>query len=259
MPEPEREREPGRSVPVSRVPRPLARLPPPLALSGAARSAAESKGGSPPPASHYDAAVDAALDRRISAAAAVLAAGGVVVYPTETFYGLGARASAAAALDRLARAKLRPEGKPLPLVAADRAQVAEVALLDGVAARLADAFWPGPLTLVLPARPEVHAAVTAGSGTVGVRIPGSAVARALAARAGGALVSTSANLSGGPPPDRLEALDPALRAQVDDVLDAGPTPGGLPSTVVAVEGGAVRLVRAGAVPLEDVLRAVSGR
>jgi L-threonylcarbamoyladenylate synthase len=202
--------------------------------------------------------MDATLAARIAEAAAVLRAGGVVVYPTETFYGLGALATAGETLERLACAKLRPEGKPLPLVAADRAQVAAVATLDGPAARLADLFWPGPLTLVLPATPDLHPAITAGTGTVGVRVPGSEVARALAEAAGGALVSTSANLSGGPPPDRVEALDPALVARVDRVLDAGPTPGGLPSTVIALDGGAPRLVRPGAIALEAVLAALAG-
>jgi L-threonylcarbamoyladenylate synthase len=199
--------------------------------------------------------VDAELERRIAAAGEVLRRGGVVVYPTETFYGLGALALADAALDRLARAKLRPEGKPLPLLAADRAQVDEVAVLDGRAARLAERFWPGPLTLVLPARPGLSEAVTGGTGTVGIRIPGSEVARALAAAAGGALVSTSANPSGGPPPARVEELDPALRAAVDLVLDGGATPGGLPSTVIEMGPEGVRVVRAGAIPVERVLAA----
>src|SRR5512143_3392741 len=96
--------------------------------------------------------MDAELEARIAAAAAVLRRGGIVVYPTETFYGRGALAADEAALERLARAKLRPPGKPLPLVAADFAQVEEVAVLEGRAARLAARLWPGPLTLVLPAR-----------------------------------------------------------------------------------------------------------
>ena len=196
--------------------------------------------------------MDAELEGRIAAAAAALRRGAIVVYPTETFYGLGALARDEAALERLARAKLRPVGKPLPLLAADLAQVEEVAVLTGRAARLAAALWPGPLTLVLPARPGLPAAITAGTGTVGVRVPGSAVARALARAAGGALVSTSANPSGGTPPSRAAELDPALRARVDHVLDGGTTPGGLPSTVVAVEEDELRLVRAGAVPFERV-------
>lgn len=204
---------------------------------------------------HLDPHALAALAPRIAAAAEVLRRGGLVVYPTETFYGLGCLAAAEAGLERLRVAKLRPEGKPLPLVAADRGQVEALAALAGAAARLADRFWPGPLTLVLPAGPRVPDAITAGSGTVAIRVPGSAIARALAARAGGALVSTSANPSGGPPPARVEALDVALRARVDHVLDGGPTPGGLPSTIVALEDGAPRLLRAGALDFALVLEA----
>lgn len=197
----------------------------------------------------------AALEPRIAAAAEVLRRGGLVVYPTETFYGLGCLATAEDALERLRVAKLRPEGKPLPLVAADRGQVEALAVLAGAAARLADRFWPGPLTLVLPAGPRVPDAITAGTGTVAIRVAGSAVARGLAARAGGALVSTSANPCGGPPPARVEALDAALRARVDHVLDGGPTPGGLPSTIVSLEDGVPRLLRAGALDFALVVEA----
>jgi L-threonylcarbamoyladenylate synthase len=110
---------------------------------------------------------------------------------------------------------------------------------------------------VLPAAPAVPPEITAGSGTVGVRIPGSEVARALAAAAGGALVATSANPAGAPPPASAADLAPALRARIDAVLDAGPAPGGLPSTVVAVGDGPPRLVRAGAVPWEAILDALA--
>jgi L-threonylcarbamoyladenylate synthase len=174
----------------------------------------------------------------------------VVAYPTETFYGLGALASDGAAVERLVRLKGRPDGKPLPLLGADLAQVEAVAELAGLARRLAAAFWPGPLTLVLPARPGLHAAITAGAAAVGVRVTSSPVAAGLAGAAGGALVATSANLAGQPPSATAAALDAALAARLDLVLDAGPAPGGLPSTVVAVEGEGLRLLRAGAVPFE---------
>jgi L-threonylcarbamoyladenylate synthase len=202
--------------------------------------------------------VDPELLARVRAAADALRRGGIVAYPTETFYALGALASDAAAVARLASAKGRPDGKPLPVLAADRAAVEAIAVLDGPAARLASALWPGPLTLVLPARPGLAPEVTAGTGTVGVRVPSAEIARALAREAGGALVSTSANLSGGPPPVRAEGLAPELRARLDAILDGGPTPGGLPSTVAAVEEGALRIVRAGAIAagaLERALRA----
>lgn len=192
------------------------------------------------------------LDARVASAAEVLRRGGLVAYPTETFYGLGALARDAAALERLARAKLRPEGKPLPLLAADVSQVQDVARLEGLAARLAARFWPGPLTLVLPAAPDLDAAITAGAGTVAVRIPGSEIARTLARLAGGAIVSTSANLSGEPPPTAPAELSPDLVARIDHVLDGGRTPGGLPSTIVEVAGDALRLLREGVIPLDAV-------
>ncbi|HZZ83584.1 MAG TPA: L-threonylcarbamoyladenylate synthase [Anaeromyxobacteraceae bacterium] len=196
------------------------------------------------------------LAERVAEAARVLRAGGLVAYPTETFYGLGALASCAPALARLAAAKLRPEGKPLPLLAATpEAAFAVAASVPPLARRLAARFWPGPLTLVLAAAPGLAAEVTAGLGTVGIRVPGSEVARELARLAGGPLVSTSANLSGGPPPARASELDLALRARLDLVLDAGPTPGGLPSTLVDVTGPAPRLVRDGAVPWPEVAAA----
>jgi L-threonylcarbamoyladenylate synthase len=204
--------------------------------------------------------LDDDLERRIARAAELLREGGVVAYPTETFYGLGALASREDALLRLAAAKLRPDGKPLPLVAADEGQVREVAVLEGeVVLRLAARGWPGPLTLVLRAREGLSPLVTAGDATVAIRVPGSEVARRLAAAAGGALVSTSANLSGEPPSVRPDALAPALVRLIDGVLDGGETTGGLPSTIVAFDGGTVRLVRAGAVPWDVVCRLAAPR
>jgi L-threonylcarbamoyladenylate synthase len=195
----------------------------------------------------------ALLTRDVGRAAELLRAGGLVVYPTETFYGLGALAASASAVARLMAAKLRPEGKPVPLVAADLAMArALAAAFAPRAERLAARVWPGPLTLVLPAAPGLPPEV-AGDGTVGVRVPGSALARELSRLAGGPLTSTSANPSGGPPITRPDDLDPGLLAHVDAVLDGGTVPGGLPSTVVAVEPGGLRLLRAGAVPWEAVL------
>ena len=193
------------------------------------------------------------LTAQIRLAAARLRDGAIVVYPTETFYGLGSLATRADALARLAAAKLRPPGKPLPLVAADLAQVAEVAsLASPLARRLADRFWPGPLTLVLPAAAGLDSILTGGTGTIAVRIPASEVARKLSEQAGGPLVSTSANLSGAPPPTRVAELSPELLARVDVVLDGGRTPGGHPSTVVSIVSGVLELIRAGAIPFQDV-------
>jgi L-threonylcarbamoyladenylate synthase len=194
--------------------------------------------------------------RDVEVAAAALRAGAIVVYPTETFYGLGALATLPAALERLAAAKLRPEGKPLPLVAADPATAFALwSRVPGEAGRLAARFWPGPLTLVAPAAAGLPGPLVQ-DGAVGVRVPGSGLARELARLAGGPVVSTSANPSGGPPPASPEALDPDLLARVDLVLDGGPTPGGAPSTVVRLGAGAPVLVREGAIPWPDVLEAL---
>lgn len=194
----------------------------------------------------------------VSEAAGLLARGGIVAYPTETYYGLGALASDGIALARLVAAKLRPDGKAVPLVAADEDQVVALAHLgDPIARTLARCFWPGPLTLVLPAREGVHEVITGGGTTVAVRIPGHPMARELARLAGGAIVSTSANLAGEDPVTRPGALSPALCARIDGVVDGGQTPGGLPSTIVTVEGGTPRLVRPGAVPWDRVVAALA--
>lgn len=197
------------------------------------------------------------LEDRIARAAETLRAGGVLAYPTETFYGLGALASDRTAVSRLAAAKLRPDGKPLPLLAADLSQVAQVvARLEPAAQRLADALWPGPLTLVLPAAAGLAPEITAGTGTVAIRVPGSEVARRLARLAGGAIVSTSANVSGEPPPVAAYDLSPVLLGRIDGVLDAGPAPGGLASTIVVLEDGAPRVLREGPISLARIAAAL---
>lgn len=192
------------------------------------------------------------ITQEVEVAAAALRQGSLVVYPTETFYGLGALASLPSALGRLAAAKLRPPGKPLPLVAADATMAFALwAEVPAMARVLARSFWPGPLTLVAAAAPGLPAPVTMGS-AVGVRVPGSGLARELCRRAGSPVIATSANPSGGPPPASVEELDPELLDRVDLVLDGGRTQGGLPSTVVQVGEDGPRLLRAGAVPWEAV-------
>lgn len=195
----------------------------------------------------------------LEAAAAALRAGGVVIYPTETFYGLAARADSAPGVAKIARLKGRAPGKALPLIAADLAQAEEIVLhWPGVARRLAQRFWPGPLTLVLPAVPGLAPGV-ASMDEVGVRVPGHALAQKLAAAAGFPIAATSANLAGGPEVADPALLDPTLLAGADAVLLAGPTPGGLPSTVVRVTDAGLVLLRAGAVSFEQVSLVLSSR
>jgi len=183
----------------------------------------------------------------IADAAAVLEAGGVVAFPTETFYGLGVAALDAAAVRRLFALKGRPESRPILVLVDDPARIERFALLTASARELIARHWPGALTLVLPARPVVPAELTAGTGTIGVRQPGHPVARALAAALAAPVTAPSANLTGAAPPTSAADVLAVFDGQIDLVLDAGPSPGGAPSTVLDVTVDPPRVVREGAV------------
>jgi L-threonylcarbamoyladenylate synthase len=197
-------------------------------------------------------------DRRaLVGAAALVRAGGVVAYPTDTLYGLAADPGNAAAMAQLYRIKGRPVELAIPLIASGIPQIeAAGGVLDPLARRLAAAFWPGPLTIVLPAWPGLDARVHAGLGTVAVRVPDHAVARMLAEACGWPITSTSANVSGEPATRVPGDVRASLGASLDALVDAGLSPGGAPSTIVDLAGGAPRLVRAGAVPWERVLESL---
>jgi L-threonylcarbamoyladenylate synthase len=182
-------------------------------------------------------------------------AGGIVALPTDTLYGLAADPCSAAAVGRVFAAKGRGAERALPLVAADRAQVeALLGPLPPPARLLADRFWPGPLTLLLPAPDRLAADVTAGTLRVGIRVPAHAVARALCRACRSVVTATSANVSGQPALADPDAVAAALGARIDVLLDAGPTAGGAPSTVVDVSETPPRLVREGAIAWEEVRR-----
>jgi L-threonylcarbamoyladenylate synthase len=182
-------------------------------------------------------------------AARALTLGGVVAFPTETFYGLGAAALDAAAVDRVLAAKGRPAGKPV-LVLVDSVAMAEtVAEVSAAARALMARHWPGALTLVLPAGPRLPAGVTAGTGTVGVRLSPHPVARGLVTVLGAPITAPSANLSGGDAPTTAADVLRSFDGVVDVVLDGGPTAGGPPSTVLDVTVDPPRVIRAGAVRL----------
>jgi L-threonylcarbamoyladenylate synthase len=184
----------------------------------------------------------------LEAAARVLRAGGLVAFPTETFYGLGAHALDEAAVARVFQAKGRPPDKPLLVLVDSLAMVDRVAREVPLRARrLMARYWPGPLTLVLPARGDLPPALTAGTGTIGVRLSGHPVARALVRAVGAPVTAPSANPHGKPSPHTAEEVLAGLVTGVDLVLDGGPTPGGPPSTVLDVTGTSAVLLRAGAV------------
>ncbi len=179
---------------------------------------------------------------------ATVRAGGVVVYPTDTLYALGADPRDPGAVERLFRIKGRRQDQPILLLLPDRSAVADwAAEVNPAALRLMERFWPGPLTLVLPARPDVLPALTGGTGKIGLRLPGSALTRDLLAAAGTALTGTSANRSGGPDPVSAAMVIEAIGGEVDLVLDSGPAAGSRPSTVVDVSGGAPVVIRQGAI------------
>ena len=191
---------------------------------------------------------DAAPAAAISEAATALRAGGLVAFPTETFYGLGAAALQPAAVRRIFEIKGRPDDRPLLVLVDSVAMAAEVAREIPPRARaLMERHWPGALTLVLPASPRVPREVTAGSGTVGVRLSAHPVARALVTALGGPVTAPSANPTGREPPTTAAEVVAYFGDRLALVLDGGPTPGGAPSTVLDVSVDPPRVIRAGAV------------
>ena len=185
---------------------------------------------------------------RIEAAVAVLRAGGVVALPTETFYGLAVDSSRGDAVAQLNRLKSKHGDSPVLLLAADLDQVERVSSAPGPDfALLARAFWPGPLTLVLPAARGLSTQITGGRATVAVRVPGLALPRKLAAVLGNPITGVSANLHERTPPRSAREVAESFPEGLDLLLDGGPTPGGGPSTLVDLTATRPRILRSGIV------------
>jgi L-threonylcarbamoyladenylate synthase len=192
-------------------------------------------------------------------AAELLRGGRLVAFPTETVYGLGANALDETAVRRVFEAKGRPATNPLIVHVADAVRVGDVAAdWPELARKLAEAFWPGPLTLVVPKKPGLPDVVTAGGPTVAVRCPRHPVAAALLRAAECPVAAPSANRSTELSPTRAEHVLKGLAGRIDAVLDGGPCPGGIESTVVDVTGDVVRMLRPGLVTV-PMLEAVVGR
>jgi L-threonylcarbamoyladenylate synthase len=196
---------------------------------------------------------DPAVLRR---AADALRAGHVIAYPTDTLYGLAVDPRNQSAVERLFAIKGRAAGQALPLIAGTTAHVARVARMTPVAARLARTWWPGPLTLVLPAIDRLARGVAADDGTVAIRIPAHAVARTLAETFGSVITATSANRSGAAPTNDPAAVIAAMGGDLFMLVDSGMTAGGPPSTIVDASATSVRLVREGAVAWDRVLESL---
>ena len=198
-----------------------------------------------------------ATDEAIREAAVIIRNGGVVIYPTETVYGLGCAPQIPEATKRLCLIKGRAD-KPLPLVCSDKEAARRIVEFNPAAERLAREFWPGPLMLVLPARVEYSIWVTHGAKTLGLRVPGHDVSRRLAELSGGVIVSTSANRSGEEPHTSALGAAEQLGDEVDLVLDGGTTPVAEPSTVLDLSGEQAWILRKGPVTAEQIKKALSG-
>ncbi len=189
----------------------------------------------------------------IARAARLLSQGEVVAFPTETVYGLGARADRSDAVAKIFEAKGRPSDKPLILHVADVAAArAATRGWDERASALAERFWPGPVTIVLEAAAWVVPEVTAGGSTVAVRAPGHEVALALITALGCPIAAPSANLSGHEAPTTAEGVGASLGGRIPLVVDGGETPWRTPSTLVELTARGARIVRAGAVSREAI-------
>ena len=190
----------------------------------------------------------------VERAGELLARGELAIIPTDTLYGLAADPFNARAIHRVFAVKGRTTERALPLVASSLEQAAIWAgEFSPLAVRLANRFWPGPLTLVINASAKLVSEVTGGHGTVGVRVPAHAVPRALCAAVGRPLTATSANISGVAPTDDPNVAAAAFEgADVAVLVDGGRTRGGRPSTIVEVVGDEPRLIRAGAISWDEV-------
>ncbi len=192
----------------------------------------------------------------IAQAVDVLRSGGIVAYPTDTFYGLAVDPRRDTAVRRLFEVKSRDRASAVALIAADVAQAQQAGTFEASELVLARAFWPGPLTIVVPVSPGLSRWLTADLGTVGVRVPAHGVARLIAAGFGGCITATSANLSGHPAALTGDEAAASLGDSIDALVDAGPAPGGPPSTIVEVAEGRPVLRRSGAIAWDRVLESL---
>ncbi|HVS80152.1 MAG TPA: L-threonylcarbamoyladenylate synthase [Pyrinomonadaceae bacterium] len=192
-------------------------------------------------------------------AAEVIARGGVIAFRTDTFYGLGADPFNRGAVQRIKQLKGREASKPILVVISDIDQIERfISERSRTFDLLAERFWPGPLTLIGKASPEVPDEITAGSGTIGIRLPDDDETRVLIRSCGGALTATSANPSGAEPARTVEEVERYFGAAVDLIIDGGEARTNAPSTVVDTTGAETRVVREGVITAAEVEGALSG-
>jgi L-threonylcarbamoyladenylate synthase len=192
---------------------------------------------------------DENLDEVINEAIAILKKGGIIAYPTENFYGLGAKYDMDSALERLYKIKKRPQEKAMPLIIGSREELLLIAdSVNDLAMDLMDRFWPGPLTILFRARPDLSEYIVSEN-KVAVRIPGESFALRLAIVAEFPITSTSANISGMPPADSASMVFDYFGEGIDLIIDGGKTKGGLPSTIVDITGDMPKIIRHGSIDI----------
>ena len=197
-----------------------------------------------------------ATPENVRVASRTVGNGGLVVYPTDTVYGLGCDSFNVNAVKRVFRAK-GDRRKPLPILSCSVADLRKIAYLSDMARKIAVKFWPGPLTIIVPKKPALPDIVTCDLGSVGVRVPEHDVAVQLIRLSDGLLIGTSANKTGQKPAcTAREALE-QLGEEVDVILDGGPAPLGEPSTVVDLTTEKPKILREGPIAFKDILEALS--
>jgi L-threonylcarbamoyladenylate synthase len=190
-------------------------------------------------------------------AADIISNGGLIAFRTDTFYGLGADPLNEAAVDRIKTVKGRDEGKPILLLIAELEDLDPlVRSIPQLFARVAEEFWPGPLTIVMPADPELPYGITEGTGTVGIRLPDDPKVRALVGECGGRLTATSANVSGSEPAKSCAEVQAYFSSGIDLIIDAGEVQATKPSTVIDISVTPPRLIREGVIGREQLRTAL---
>jgi L-threonylcarbamoyladenylate synthase len=197
-----------------------------------------------------------ATKNNIMVAAQIVRKGGLVVYPTETVYGLGCDPFNIEAVKRILKVKGN-RSKPLPILAASIVDADKVAFVSPNGKRLAAKFWPGPLTMVFPKKPNFPDDVTFSLDSVGLRIPDNDVALHLIRLCGGLLIGSSANRTGEEPPRAVQEMSGELKEMVDVVLDGGTAAQGMPSTVADLTSEKPRILREGTISLKEILDALA--
>lgn len=196
-------------------------------------------------------------EKGLEYASKIIRDGGVAIYPTETVYGLGCAPSDPDATKRILQIKERADN-PLPLICSSIEVARKIVEFNVTAEKLAEKLWPGPLMLILPKKMDYPIWVTHGKKTLGIRIPGCETARKLAGLSAGVIVSTSANKSGEEPPRTAKEAMDQLGEEVDVVVDGGPTPGQLPSTILDLSGSEMWITRSGPISGKMIKEALQG-